>query len=76
MLDWQKLEALMDNDEDALKYIAQKYPAEIRRWLSLRARQGRFCPVARGVVKLLAWMAKDDATISRSVESGKLYKDG
>ena len=66
-----KLGQLLNKNEDALKYVAQRHPAEIRRWLALRKRMGRNCPMARGVLKLIAYKEGDNEKLLIATENGE-----
>jgi len=54
--DWRILEKLLESDIDIQADIAKKYPNELVRWSILRKRMGRFCPNARGILKLICYM--------------------
>ena len=68
--DPMKLGKLLDDSEDTLKWVAQKYPSEIRKYLALRARMGKSCPMARGVLKLLCYYEAKNDKFVKSIETG------
>jgi hypothetical protein len=68
--DFLKLEKLLENNNDVLKWLHGKYPKEIQRWVVLRSKMGRHCPMARGVLKLISYMESSNTHFYNAVESG------
>lgn len=71
---WQRLEDILNRDNEAQKDIAIKYPDEMVRWNILRKRNGRFCPMARGILKLLIAYEKDNTQFFKNIEDGQWTK--
>ena len=69
--DWQKLENIVNSDDSALKDIASKYPQEIMRWVALVKRNGKGCPMSRGVLKQLCFYEAKNIQFRDNVDSGK-----
>lgn len=70
-VDWQRLEQIIVPDEAAQQDIARKYPNEMIRWSILRKRNGRFCPMARGVLKLIVYNERDNAAFKKNLDESK-----
>jgi hypothetical protein len=69
-LPWYKLEQIIVINDSAQKDLAKKYPNEMVRWSILRRRNGQYCPMARGVLKLIAYNERKNADFNNNLEEG------
>lgn len=72
---WEGLERLLETDPAALSYLIQIQPDLINRWIVLRAKMGRHCPMARGALKAICGMNKDNKRLINSINNGKLVNE-
>lgn len=68
-VEWKRLEEVIVGNDAAQKDLAAKYPHEMVRWTILRERNGRFCPMARGVLKLIAYNERDNDVFKSNLEN-------
>jgi hypothetical protein len=71
---WQRFEEILVNSTSAQTNTAKKYPNEMVRWSILRRRNGRFCPMARGILKLIVYNERENTDFIEVLDSRK-WKD-
>ena len=69
--EWLELEKLLEVSTEAVAYFTGKYQAHMVRWMYLREKMGRFCPMARGVLKMLVMLEADNTKLIESTKAGK-----
>lgn len=57
-------------DEANLIDLASVYPNEIRKWIALQRRNGKYCPLSRGVLKMIMYYEKDNAVFNEMLKNG------
>lgn len=69
--EWRAFEKLLESSAEIREDVAKKYPAEMVKWSVLRKRNGRFCPMSRGVLKLICYQESRNKAFKESLEKEK-----
>ncbi len=66
--DFHNLEKLLEQ-ESVIIDLAIVYPNEVRKWIALQRRNGKYCPLSRGVLKMIIYYERDNKVFVKNLET-------